>query len=296
MRRLAALPALLGCAAALLAGCGTGASSAGGRLPVVAGEDTWGSVASAVGGAKVLVTSLITSPSADPHEYTASAADALAVHDAAVVIQNGAGYDDFVAQLLGASGASPRLLVVARFAHAHGADPNPHFWYDLATVRAVARAMATAFTRARPRDRAYFASRLAAFDASLRPVDAVVATIAGRFAGTRVAYTERVPGYLCAETRLRVVTPSAFSRAVEAGVEPSLSATDAMDALVAHGAVRVLLENAQTVSPVTTGLADEARAHGVPVVAVTETLPNGTRSFVRWQLAQDRALLKALER
>jgi zinc/manganese transport system substrate-binding protein len=301
MRRHARLPALLACAAALvpaalLSGCGSSAASADGRLPVVAGEDTWGSVAAAVGGARVQVTSLIASPSADPHEFTATAADALAVHGAAVVVQNGAGYDDFVTQLLGASGTSPTLLVVAHLAHATGADPNPHFWYDLATVRTVAATMAAAFAHARPADRAYFATRLSAFDASLDPVAAVVATIAQRFAGSPVAYTERVPGYLCAAARLDVVTPPAFARSIEAGIEPSLAATDAMDALVTQHRIRVLLENVQTVSPVTTQLVAEAHANHLPVVGVAETLPADVRSFVGWQLAQDRALLAALER
>ena len=40
------------------------------------------------------------------------------------------------------------------------------------------------------------AANLAAFDASLRPVEAVIASIRRRYPGAPVASTERVPGYL----------------------------------------------------------------------------------------------------
>ena len=53
------------------------------RLAVVAGEDTWGNIAAQLGGDHVEVTSIITNPNADPHEYTADAADAAAIASAA---------------------------------------------------------------------------------------------------------------------------------------------------------------------------------------------------------------------
>ena len=57
----------------------------------------------------------------------------------------------------------------------------------------------------------------------------------------------------------------------------------------------MLLYNSQAVSPITQRLREAARAAGVPVVAVSETLPAG-RSFQQWQLAQARALEAALAR
>jgi zinc/manganese transport system substrate-binding protein len=55
----------------------------------------------------------------------------------------------------------------------------------------------------------------------------------------------------------------------------------------------VLLYNEQAASPVTQQLQDLAKANGVPVVAVTETLP-ANETFVSWQLGQVRALATAL--
>ena len=46
------------------------------------------------------VTSIITSPDADPHEYEANTRNQLALADAAVVLENGGGYDDFMDRML----------------------------------------------------------------------------------------------------------------------------------------------------------------------------------------------------
>src|SRR5689334_15091366 len=94
----AAVAALLGVTA-----CGTAAGSTDSAgLRVVASTDVWGDVASAVAGRHAQVTSVITDPSADPHEYEASARTRLAVSRADAVIENGGGYDDFMSRLVSA--------------------------------------------------------------------------------------------------------------------------------------------------------------------------------------------------
>jgi zinc/manganese transport system substrate-binding protein len=57
--------------------------------------------------------------------------------------------------------------------------------------------------------------------------------------------------------------------------------------------VRVLLYNDQSVSPITTRVRSAARAGGIPVVGVSETIPSG-ETFQAWQVAQARALQAAL--
>jgi zinc/manganese transport system substrate-binding protein len=57
----------------------------------------------------------------------------------------------------------------------------------------------------------------------------------------------------------------------------------------------VLLYNDQTVSPITTRIRSAARAAGIPVVGVSETMPPG-QTFQAWQLSQARALDAALSR
>ena len=107
-------------------------------------------------------------------------------------------------------------------------------------------------------------------------------------------YTERVPGYLLQAAGLTVVTPPGFAAAIENGNEPSAGDTAQMFQLITSHGTRVLLYNAQAVSPVTQQVRALARQSGVPVVPVTETMPPSFGSFQARQLAQANALLDAL--
>ena len=64
--------------------------------------------------------------------------------------------------------------------------------------------------------------------------------------------------------------------------------------LITGHKAKVLLYNAQAVSPVTQQVRALARQSGVPVVPVTETMPPSFSSYQAWQLAQANALLGAL--
>ena len=281
-------------AAAGLAACGSGAPTANGRLDVVAGENVWGDIAAQIGGARVQVTSLISDPNADPHLYQSSASGALAMARARVAIENGAGYDDFMGDLLSASGGHPRVVDVQQVLGAQGGDVNPHFWYDLPRVPLVARAIAQALTAADPAGAAAYRAGLARFDAGLHPVLAVVAAIRAADAGQPVGYTERVPGYLLAEAGLVVVSPPGFAAAIENGNEPSAGDTQAMQTLIAAHKLRLLLYNTQVTSAVTQRMRTLATQAGIPVVGVSEMLPAADRSFQAWQLRQATAILRAL--
>jgi zinc/manganese transport system substrate-binding protein len=171
---------------------------------------------------------------------------------------------------------------------------NPHFWYDIPRVPRVAAAIEAALARLDPADATVFAANLAVFDASLRPVEAVIASIRRRYPGAPVAYTERVPGYLLQAAGLEVVTPPGFAAAIENGNDPSPGDTAQMFRLITSRKATVLLYNAQATSPVTQQVRALARQSGVPVVPVTETMPPASRSYQAWQLTQATALLDAL--
>ncbi|HEY5171088.1 MAG TPA: zinc ABC transporter substrate-binding protein [Acidimicrobiia bacterium] len=287
--------AVAGTVAVVAAGCTSNGKDSAGAVRVVAAENFWGDVASQVGGAHVRVTSIISDPTADPHQYESDARDAAAVSDARLVIQNGVGYDDFVTKLVAGTSNDQRVVLsVADVLHVTGDGVNPHLWYDVPRVPEVARAIESALAAADPRDRAAFAANLKAFDASLEPLDRLLGEIKTRYPRAPVAYTERVPGYLLDAAGLTIATPPGFAQAIEDGTEPSPRDTQAMDGLVSGHRIRVLIYNAQATSPVTQQVRDLARQVGVPVVAVTETQPAGERDYQSWQQHQLQALLTAL--
>ena len=278
------------------AGCGssTGTTTAAGVVRVVAAENFWGDIARQLGGAHAKVTSIISDPTADPHQYESDARNAADVADARIVIVNGVGYDDAIDKLLSVSSSHARVVLSVQKVLRARDDVNPHLWYDVPRIPEVARAIESALVAADPADRAFFAANLKTFIASLEPLKRILTEIKTKYAGAPVAYTERVPGYLLAAAGLTIATPSGFAQAIEDGNEPNAHDTQGMNDLVSGRRIRVLLYNAQATSAVTQHVEDLARQTGIPVVAVTETMPRDQPSYQAWQQSQLEALLSAL--
>ncbi len=282
-----------------VAGCSSGtsspASTSSGTIGVVAGENFWGDIVSQIGGSHVKVTSIVSDPNADPHEYEASAADAAALASAQFVLENGAGYDDFMSKLLAASPNSGRdVLSVEKILKVTGASPNPHFWYDVPRLHEVSAAIAAELSKRDPANKAEFQANAKKFDESLQPILDVIAQIKSKYAGTPVAYTERVPGYLLSAAGLTLGMPASFTAAVEQGNDPTAADTAAFLDAITNKDVKVLLYNGQVTDSETDHVKKTATDAGVAIVGVTETIPATDKDFQSWQLRQVTELLKAL--
>jgi zinc/manganese transport system substrate-binding protein len=289
MRTILVILAALG-----VAGCGGG--NGGSALDVVASTNVYGNIAEQIGGPDAQVASVLSDPNADPHLFEPGTRNGLAVARAKLVIQNGAGYDDFMGRLEAASPSSSRIVVtIADVLGVHGRNANPHLWYDVPRLPRIAGAIAAGLEQADVRHAGAYRAGLARFIKSLRPLDEAVARIRTRYAGRPFAYTEPVPGYLVAALGLRNLAPASFTRAIQNGSEPPAEAVAAMNALIRDHRVDVLLYNSQAVSPITARVRAAAQQAGIPVVGVTETLPPHL-TFQQWQLTQMRSLQRALAR
>jgi len=261
---------------------------------VVASTNVYGDIARQIGGSRVSVTSVLSDPNADPHLFEPGTANGLAVSRARVVIQNGLDYDSFMSRLERSAPSDNRTVVtIGDVLGIHGQDANPHLWYDVPALPKVAAAIEQALAEADAAHASKYQSGLRRFIASLAPLQATVAKIRATHAGAPVAYTEPVPGYLIEAAGLRDFSLSSFTHPIEEGSEPSASAVSAMTSLATQHRIKVLLYNNQAVSPITKRVNAAAKAAGIPVVGVAETLPAGL-TFQAWQLEQVRALLQAL--
>lgn len=278
--------------AVAMAGCGTSADGAArGTVDVVASTNVWADVARQVtAGTKVTVTSIISDPNADPHSYEASTRNELAVSQASLIIENGGGYDDFMTTLRDGSGAKGTVLDAVKIA---GTTGNEHVWYDFPAVAKVADRIAAVLAAKDAPDAARFRSNATEFTARLSALEAGEAELRARYAGEGVAITEPVPLYLLTACGLVDRTPAAFSDAVANGVDVPPRVLQQTLALFAKKQVRLLVYNAQTVGPQTQQVQQAARANGIPVVPVTETLPAG-QDYLSWMTGNLDAVRKAL--
>lgn len=291
--KLLALAAVSGL---LLAGCSASPVVPDGRLSIVASTDVYGSIALAVGGNLVDVISLIDDPAQDPHSFEANARVQLELSKADIVIENGGGYDDFVDTML-ASNAKSQLTVL-NVTTISGkkvtADFNEHLWYDFPTVEALVTRLVTEFSAKAPAGTSTFENNAEIFVERLAGLEQREATLKQQFGGAGVAITEPVPNYLLEASGLNIVTPEAFSRAIEDGTDVAPQVLQQTLALFPDRKAAVLVYNEQTTGPQTEAVLTAAVDAGTPVVPVTETLPAGD-NYLDWMAANLKALERALK-
>ncbi len=323
--------ALASVAALSLAGCSTtpaAGEGAGDTVTVAASTNVYGSLAAQIGGDRVDVTSIITSATQDPHSYEASARDRLTVQKADLVIENGGGYDGFIDTLL-QDAQDVHVVSAVEFSHdfpgneghsdeegateedhdhdhdhAEGEEGheghnhiegfNEHVWFDPHTMIHVVEAIADELATIDPDGEAEFTANAEEIVADLEGFEADLETLKADAAGANVIITEPLPGYIATAAGLTDVTPEGFAEAVEEGSD--VAPATLLDTLnvVDGGDVAAVLTNAQTGGAETQRVEDAATAAGIPVVAFTELLPEGS-SYSEWMSDAIQSLADALQ-
>ena len=300
-------------AALVLAGCAAtpAAEEDDGRLSVVASTDVYGSIAEAVGGDLIDVTSIISGAAQDPHSYEASAQDRLALSGADLVIENGGGYDPFIGQLLEADGGEVPVLTAIEFSHAlhdetheeheehaeeeahdeegheghdHIEGFNEHVWYDLHTIAHLAEDIAHELGELDAANAETYTANAEDFAAELETLEERETELSAAWEGSGVAVTEPVPLYLLEASGFVNLTPDAFTEAIEEGSDVPPTALQETLAVLEGGQVVLLAYNEQTASAETERVREAAEAAGVTVLDFTETLPDG-EDYLSWMSA-----------
>ncbi|OYV65583.1 MAG: hypothetical protein B7X07_02540 [Actinobacteria bacterium 21-64-8] len=238
------------------------------RPLIVAGVSEWGVLAHQLVGNQAKVEILLSDPNADPHEHEATVHDAGYVALASVVIENGAGYDNWLNKLVAVSQPHVAVVNVASLLGVR-VGANPHLFYSPRAAVRFVKALSTLLAHHDPH--LHLASRARALDAALGAVSRRVAAIKASCHGVRVAATEDVATRLLQQAGLDVVTPESLRLAVSNGVDPSISSlATALQQLQQRPAF--LLNNVQTSTPLTQTMVARARGDGVALVNVTETM------------------------
>jgi len=270
----------------------TSSTSAPGAINVVAAENFYGDIVKQLGGSHVAVTSILSDPNVDPHEYESNIQDAKAISAAQLVIENSGGYDDWMDKLLSASPSSRLLLKAFDIAQVK-LPANEHVWYSIDNARTIAQAIAGDLKLLDPVGAATFDSNLQTFDQSLQPLQQKISEIKAKYAGTPVGLTETIYLYQAVPEGLNVLTPFEFEKAIAEGNDPPADTVATANNQINNHQIKVLIYNEQTVTPVTTNLENAATAKNIPVVPVTETMPPG-KTYQTWMLDQLNALETAL--
>ncbi|GER85657.1 ABC transporter substrate-binding protein [Thermogemmatispora aurantia] len=288
------LISLLGsaCSAGTLSGS---SGDSAGKLAVVAAENFYGDIARQLGGDHVTVTSILSDPNIDPHEYESNVQNAVAVAQARLVIANGGGYDSWIDHLLAAAPQEGRIVLKGYELAPVKLEDNEHVWYSPADIAAIARAIGQALQKLDPAHASAYQHNLQQFLSSLEQITNKLAEIKARYAGTPVGLTETLFLYQTTLMGLNVLTPFDFQKAIAEGNDPPASSVAAVENQIQQHRIKVLIYNEQTATAITAKLRSEALAHQIPVIPVSETMPPG-KTYQTWMLDQLNALETALQK
>jgi zinc/manganese transport system substrate-binding protein len=260
-------------------------SSIAAQLRIVAAENFYGGVARQIAGPDAKITSILTNPNQDPHEFTSNAGTARSVADADIVIYSGIGYDTWIEKLLGTQGKTTRVVIdVADLIGAKDGD-NPHIWYSPKTMPALGQKLVEILSQNNPSQASTYAGNLENFQASMQPELDKIAAIKTAAEGVEVTATEPVFGYMADALGLKMLNYD-FQVKIMNDAEPNADETAAFEKSLTGKEAKILFYNSQVTDPTTARVQKIARESGIPVVGVTETQPPDQKNYVAWMLHQ----------
>ncbi|MSD83949.1 metal ABC transporter substrate-binding protein [Lactobacillus curvatus] len=274
----------------LVAGCGHSTKKTNG-MQVVSSLDFYGEAARAVLGQQGHVTSIINSPSLDPHSYEATTNDAKRVAKADVVIQNGLGYDSWLNKVVKSVHPDDQTVLTVSQLMQQSNGANEHLWYDLKTMPTLTKRLVTEFSKRDPQHKTTYQQNGAAYLKKLAVLNGQLQQLKARAKGQQVAVSEPVFDYALADMGYKVANQH-FAKAIEDGTDPSPKDITTMRDLIKNHQIAFLVINKQEESPVIKQMHELADQQGVPVVQVTETLP-AKKTYLTWMQQQFDAVRKA---
>ncbi len=301
----------------LVAGCTSGAedSTPTGPIAVTATTNVWGSIAEFIGGDMVEVTSIVDQPSIDPHSYEPSARDLLAVQDAEMVLVNGGGYDSFMDSLVDQAEGSRVVLRAVEGegdhdhdedhseedhseeehsegddhaheedGHDHGshADGNEHVWYDFQIVEQVADQVLASLTQLRPDSAGDFQANHLTFVEELDVLEVRIEALREDALGYGVFSLTPLASIMIEDAGFDEYAPSELLEAVEEERDiPPASIAEAEEIFL-NPDVLMVITNDQVTDTQMQSMAELAQANGLPVVGLSELIPNEDWDYLDW--------------
>lgn len=266
---------------ASVAACGSGQSTSekNGTIEVAASVNQWGTVAKTLGGDNVNVTSIINSTNVDAHDYEPTTSDIAKLQKAQVIIVNGAGYDTWAVKATQTANAT---IVNAAEVGGVNDGENPHVWFSADVRKAVAQAITEAYEQADAAKKNDFDKMNDQWTAEENNVESKIAEVKQKTDGLAYAATESVASYLAEDMGLADATPSGYARATANESEPTPTDIKQFTDALKAGEIKLLVVNTQEESELTGKITDAAKSVEVPMVELTEQMPEQYDSLTAW--------------
>lgn len=262
--------------ALFLTGCKSQSSQKSDKINVVTTTNFYAEPAKAVLGNHGKVE-FIVKHGVDPHEFTPKNSDAELANKATVVVENGLGYDEWMNKLDSNNGNDPKVINVGKLMDKKNGD-NEHIWYDPATMSKLADQLAETYGKIQPKHKKEFEKNAADYKNKMKKNQALVKELATKSNHQKVAVSEPVFNYSLEAMGYKVTDPG-FANATEKDVDPSPKDLVKVRDDITNHKIAFFVENTQTENKKVADLVKLAEKNNVPVVKVTETVPDGTNYF-----------------
>ena len=278
---------------ASVAACGRGqlTSEKNGTIEVVASVNQWGTVAKTLGGDNVNVTSIINSTNVDAHDYEPTTSDIAKLQKAQVIIVNGAGYDAWAVKA--AQSAKATVVNAAEVGGVKDGD-NPHIWFSADVRKAMAQAITDAYAKADSAKKSDFDKLNDQWMTEEGNVEGKIAEVKQKSDGLAYAATESVASYLAEDMGLADATPSGYAQATANESEPTPTDIRQFADALKSGEIKLLIVNTQEESELTGKITNAAKSANVPMVNLTEQMPEQYDSLTAWMESLVDAFSKAI--
>lgn len=278
---------------ASVAACGRGqlTSEKSGTIEVIASVNQWGTVAKTLGGDNVNVTSIINSTNVDAHDYEPTTSDIAKLQKAQVIIVNGAGYDAWAVKA--AQSAKATVVNAAEVGGVKDGD-NPHIWFSADVRKAMAQATTDAYAKADSAKKSDFDKLNDQWMTEEGNVEGKIAEVKQKSDGLAYAATESVASYLAEDMGLADATPSGYAQATANESEPTPTDIKQFTDALKAGEIKLLVVNTQEESELTGKITNAAKSANVPMVNLTEQMPEQYDSLTAWMEGLVDAFLKAI--
>lgn len=277
-----------------------------GVIQVAASTNVWGSVIEILGGEWVEVTSIVSDPLQDPHSYEASARDQLSLSEAELIVANGGGYDEFMDQLVAALEGDRVFLKLVEGEHSHTDEEhshegenhsdeatttsdehdhehgNEHIWYDFHLVAEASEMIVEAIVELRPEAFDTVNANYDFFISELDNLEIRKEALRDRALGTGFIAAEGVGNLMLEEAGFVNQTPEALADAIEEEREVPPAALSQASDLLSGRIAGLLVVNQQVSDLATEELRSIADENNIPVVELSELIPETDMDYLDW--------------
>ena len=159
---------------------------------------------------------------------------------------------------------------------------NPHVWFSADVRKAVAQAITEAYEQADAAKKSDFDKLHDQWKSEENNVESKIAEVKQKSDGLAYAATESVASYLAEDMGLTDATPSGYARATANESEPTPTDIKQFTDALKAGEIKLLVVNTQEESELTGKITNAAKSANVPMVELTEQMPEQYDSLTAW--------------